>query len=264
MSEPDDILARHLSRVPAHRALIRALEHRYFAEESWDHPVLDIGCGDGFFASLAFQDGIDHGIDVQYPIVAEGKRNGNYRYTLVADGVRLPYCSGSFRTVVSNCVIEHIPDIEGLVAEVARVLVPGGRFIFSVPNHLFTDSLLTPGWLNKIGLGRAAEAYGRWWNGRAFHQHLDSPLVWEERLARRGLRIQRHMYYMSPRATRAFELAHYYALPSMVWHRLAGRWSLRPEQAQESLAHRWLAPFAREPVPVIGSCSFFVAERQPD
>ena len=106
-----------------HRALIRALEHRLFAAETLAHPVLDIGCGDGHFAAATFPGGIDVGIDITEEIVAEARKYGPYQRAEVADGTKLPYADGAFRTVVSNCVIEHIPDIEAR-AEIMRLFEP--------------------------------------------------------------------------------------------------------------------------------------------
>jgi len=261
LTDPSDILAQHLARVPVHRALIRTLEHRLFAEETLQHPILDIGCGDGHYAAAAFPGGLDVGLDITHEIVAEGGRNGPYRHVDVADGTRLPFADGSFRTVVSNCVIEHIVDIEGLVQEVDRVLVPGGRFIFSVPGEHFTEMLFTVGWLSRLGLTGLSERYGRWWNGNAAHHHLDSPEIWQVRLSRYGLTIDRHTYYMSAEATRAFELSHYYAVPSITWHKFSRRWSMRAGKVRDSLAYRWLSRYAEEPWPAVGSCSFFVAHK---
>ena len=261
MVEPNDLLAQHLSRVPVHRALIRVLENRLFAELGLEHPVLDIGCGDGHYAAVAFPEGIDVGIDVTEEIVAEARRNGPYGRVEVASGTALPYADETFHTVVSNCVIEHIPDIEALVQEVSRVLTPGGKFVFSVPDDRFTDMLFTVRTLKRLGLNGLAERYGRWWNGNAAHHHLDSPQMWAERLARHGLTIERQTYYMSLDATRVFELSHYYAIPSMMWHKFTGRWSLRPNAVRSSLAYRWLKPRAEEPWPEIGSCAFFVAHK---
>jgi hypothetical protein len=66
---------------------------------------------------------------------------------------------------------------------------------------------------------------------------------------------------MSPRATRAFELSHYYAVPSLAWHRLTRRWSLRPDQARRSLSYHWLHGYAEEPEPAVGTCSFYVTHK---
>jgi len=259
--EKTDYLALHLARVPVHRALIRALEHRLFSQEKLERPILDIGCGDGHYAAIAFQDGIDVGIDITREIVVEAAHHGAYRHLDIADGTRLPYANESFRTVVSNCVIEHIWDVETLISEVARVLRVGGRFLFSVPNHRFTDSLFVVGTLKRFGLEGLAKSYGSWWNKHAMHYHLDEPAVWQDRLARHGLTVERQMDYMSSVATKVFELSHYYALPSVIWHELTGHWSLFPNKVRKSVAYRWLHPYATEDWPVAGSCSFFVARK---
>jgi SAM-dependent methyltransferase len=256
-----DILEAHLRRVPVHRALIRALEHRLFAEQPISRPVLDIGCGDGHYAAAAFPEGLDAGIDITRAIVSEAAQHGPYRSLAVADGTRLPHASASFQTVVSNCVIEHIPDIEGLVGEVSRVLKPGGRFIFSVPGERFTESLFTVRTLNGLGLRSLALRYGKWWNGNAFHCTLESPRQWQARLERHGLKLEDSEYYMSLGATRVFELSHYYAVPSIVWHKFTGRWSLRPGNVRNSPAYRWLLPRASERMPAMGACIFFVASK---
>ncbi|MGE5604012.1 MAG: class I SAM-dependent DNA methyltransferase [Nitrososphaerales archaeon] len=256
-----DILEAHLARVPVHRALIRVLEHRLFAEQFIVKPVLDIGCGDGHYAAAAFPGGLDSGIDITREIVSEAAQHGPYRSLAVADGTRLPAADGSFQTVVSNCVIEHIPDIESLVGEVNRVLKPGGRFIFSVPGERFTESLFTVRTLNGLGLKGLAQRYGTWWNGNASHCTLESPKQWQARLERHGLQLDDYEYYMSLDAARVFELSHYYAVPSIAWHKLTGKWSLRPGSVRNSPAFRWLLPCASEPMPAMGACIFFVASK---
>lgn len=50
-----------------------------------------------------------------------------------ADASRLPLAEGSLDLVVAYDILEHLPDDEGCVAEVARVLRPGGRFLVAVP-----------------------------------------------------------------------------------------------------------------------------------
>ena len=48
----------------------------------------------------------------------------------------LPFGDASFASVLSVQSIEHVPDPERVLAEVVRVLVPGGRAIFATPNRL--------------------------------------------------------------------------------------------------------------------------------
>jgi SAM-dependent methyltransferase len=63
-----------------------------------------------------------------------------------AGAADLPFADASFDAVVACLVFEHIRDVDAAIAEVARVLVPGGRFCFFLNHPL----LQTPnsGWID--------------------------------------------------------------------------------------------------------------------
>ena len=63
-----------------------------------------------------------------------------------AEAATLPFSSASFDAAVACLVFEHIPDAPGAIAEVGRVLAPGGRFLFLLNHPL----LQTPnsGWID--------------------------------------------------------------------------------------------------------------------
>lgn len=92
--------------------------------------VLDLGCGVGHsFRELAPRETV--GVDVEPAALA-----GQERETRVADMRRLPFADGSFASVLSVHAIEHVPDPERVLAEVVRVLSPGGRAVLVTPNRL--------------------------------------------------------------------------------------------------------------------------------
>jgi SAM-dependent methyltransferase len=92
--------------------------------------VLDLGCGVGHsYEELAPRESV--GVDVEAAALA-----GQRRETHVADMRALPFPDASFASVVSIQSIEHVPDPERALAEVARVLAPNGRAIFVTPNRL--------------------------------------------------------------------------------------------------------------------------------
>ena len=80
-------------------------------------PVLDIGTGDGHFASIAYDEPIDVGIDVRSDelVEARDRHPAVYGSVLQASATTLPFADGAFGTVISNCVIEHIADVDGVL-----------------------------------------------------------------------------------------------------------------------------------------------------
>ena len=104
--------------------------------------VLDLGCGDGQVARLlAAQGSRVVGVDpTRNQIVVAAERGGGPSYArAVADA--LPFPDAAFDAVVACLVFEHIDDLDAAIAEVARVLRPGGRFAFFLNHPL----LQTPG-----------------------------------------------------------------------------------------------------------------------
>lgn len=62
------------------------------------------------------------------------RRNSHLSCAALADGVALPFADESFALVTANMVLEHLPDPGIVLREVARVLSPGGCFVFVTPN----------------------------------------------------------------------------------------------------------------------------------
>ena len=104
--------------------------------------VLDVGCGDGQIArALAAQGSLVVGIDpTQLHIDVAQQRGGGPMYQL-GSATELPVANESQDAVVACLVFEHIDDVETAIAEVARVLKPGGQFSFFLNHPL----LQTPG-----------------------------------------------------------------------------------------------------------------------
>ena len=107
--------------------------------------VLDLGCGEGRHAITAY---LNQAVDVVgLDLSQRDLQTARERYTdfhdpddssrsvafLRASGLRLPFADASFDKVICAEVLEHIPDYESVLAEIHRVLKPGGTFAVSVP-----------------------------------------------------------------------------------------------------------------------------------
>ena len=86
-----DFLFLHLQDLPYFRALIRGVEATYYQDFDLPAPVYDVGCGDGHFASLTFDQKIDVGLDPWHGPIHQAKKYGAYRGLVEADGASLPF-----------------------------------------------------------------------------------------------------------------------------------------------------------------------------
>ena len=111
--------------------------------------VLDLGCGFGWFCRWVREQGVAQvlGIDVSEKMLARARattQDEAITYTR-ADMEQLELAPGSFDLVYSSLALHYIENLDGLMAEVYRSLVPGGSLVFSVEHPIFTAPA-EPGW----------------------------------------------------------------------------------------------------------------------
>lgn len=98
--------------------------------------ALDLGCGDGingswlkgFFPKL-------WGSDYNAIRLSRASHSGNYAKIFLADATRYPVMDDCFDFIFFNHVLEHIPGDRRALAEVHRILKPGGTLVLGVPNE---------------------------------------------------------------------------------------------------------------------------------
>jgi len=260
----DDLLRRHLRMVPPHRALMRTMDATLMRDVPLCGPVLDVGCGDGLFATLAYSRRIDVGTDLPMAMLPRvsidaARRSGAYRSVVTASATALPFADASFRTVLSNSVVEHIADLDGTLAEIARVLTPRGTFAFTTPSEHFGDLLLVSSVLRRLHLRLLAAAYARWFDGLSRHRHRYGPAAWREKLTTVGLEVRTWRYYGSARTHRVFDACHYLGIPNLLCRVVTGRWV--PSTRWGVRCARWLLPYADMSPCAAGAYLFFVCEK---
>lgn len=178
-------------------ALWRAVEARLFAEIQLEEPVLDLGCGNGFFAEIALNKQVRCGCDTDLSQVRRARLSEAYRNAVAADARMLPYKDQSFATIISNCTLEHICNLEQALHEISRVLIPGGKLVFTVPTEKFNDWFCLSWFLNKLGLRGLAKRKIELYNKHQFHHHIYPVRKWSLILEQAGFRAEEHRYYAS-------------------------------------------------------------------
>ena len=99
-AKSDDLLWQQLKSIPAFRALLRAVEARFYQKIDLPGPVLDVGCGDGHFAQTTFDRPLQVGIDPWWRPLNKAVKSGAYELPLQAMGDDLPFPDKCFRQCI--------------------------------------------------------------------------------------------------------------------------------------------------------------------
>jgi ubiquinone/menaquinone biosynthesis C-methylase UbiE len=117
--------------------------------------VLEISCGTGYLLTRYAGQVDSYAIDLNYDLARIARSNVLQQNLIaaiqVADVVHLPYLSGEFDTVVNTMAFSAYPDGESAMAEITRVLKPGGRLVMIDVNYPRDTNrigtLLVRGWM---------------------------------------------------------------------------------------------------------------------
>lgn len=223
-----EFFRNYLNEAPVPLALERALECEILSQQPFERPILDIGCGEGMFAHVLFDEPVDVGIDPQAGELERAREYGAYLELIQCGGSSIPKRDGEFKTIFSNSVLEHIADIEPVLKEARRLLAPSGRFYVTVPTHLFERHSLGYQFLSGLGLESLAAAFGAFFNRFWRHYHFFTPEGWTELFGRAGFEVVASRQYC-PKDIGLFNDAMAFpALGSFVVKKLLNRWFLFP------------------------------------
>jgi SAM-dependent methyltransferase len=168
----------------------------------------DIGCGDGKLAALVFDAYVPRprvvGIEPDERDCALARASGTYEDVFCVGGHALPIDTDALDFVFSNSTLEHIPDLDPVLWDVARVLRANGEFTFTVPSEQFHECLAGSRVVAALGKRRGL-VYHQVIDERLAHQRYLSPAEWRARLIAVGFRESRATRYFPRSAVRAWE-----------------------------------------------------------
>ena len=223
-----DFLRRYLEVAPAALAIERSLECDILALQRFERPILDVGCGDGTFASVLCVRPVDTGIDCDPIEISRAEAHDCYDQLIVCGGNAIPRPDGSYRTIFSNSVLEHIDDLLPVLREQYRLLAAGGRFYVTVPTDKWETATLPARSLHAIGLHGLAKRYAGFYNSFWKHYHAYSVAKWISLFHEAGFKVIEIKAYAPPNMTTLLDILTPLAVPAMLTKKLLGRWIAFP------------------------------------
>lgn len=158
--------------------LWRAAEVAALRTQTYEPPVLDLGCGDGLVTSLVLSQ-VAIALDPDPNALASATARGIYAQPLAVAVEQADIAAASIGTVISNSVLEHLPHLDQALSAIARMLKPGGQLVFTVPTEAFSHWLALP-----------TTQYACWRNRHLCHLNLWSVEQWTRQLEQVGLTVE--------------------------------------------------------------------------
>ena len=129
----------HDSAIPLQRYWQRS-RHKYVTELiDGEGPVLDVGCGSSRIIAALPPGSV--AVDVLFRKLRYARRFSSR--LAHASGFQLPFRDESFPCVLCSQVIEHVPKESPILAELVRVLKPGGRLVLGTPDYANWEWVVT-------------------------------------------------------------------------------------------------------------------------
>lgn len=227
MKFKNNFFRNYLCHAPTPLALERSLECELLSQEKFNHPILDIGCGEGLFAFILFQEKIDTGVDPDEKELKRAGQYGMYDELIKCYGQQIPKEDKTFNTIFSNSVLEHIPEIEKVLKEVHRLLTNEGSFYITVPTNLFDHYTVLYRVLLVLRI-KSAERYRLFFNKFWKHYHYYDEYGWEKLLNRNGFQVIRVKEYGTKNICLFDDFLTPFSFLSFIKKKMFNRWMIFP------------------------------------
>lgn len=228
MKTNTDFLASYVAMAPLALAFERTMECGILSTMPFRRPAIDIGCGEGLFAKVLFAEKIDTGLDPNGRELQRARQLGAYEKLIQCTGDRIPEPDGTYQTVLSNSVLEHIPNLEPVLREAFRLLAPSGVLYITVPTDRFEEYAAVSQVLALLRLHRMQKRFRAFYNRFWAHHHCHAPKDWERVLEAVGFEV----FEVRPYAPRYICLVDDLLIPlsaaGLALKKILNRWTLIP------------------------------------
>jgi len=191
-------------------------------------PILDVGCGDGLFAKIAFDEEEVWGIDIDGSEGRWAQASRAYSQIVLGDITKAHLPASFFKSCVANCSLEHVPDIQAALSTINASLVPGGFAYLFVPNKEWASKFVSVRVVNAALGAKIGTLLQEFIDEFFKHEHLHDEAGWRDVVDRSPLELVEVTPILSTSTTMAFEA---FLLPSLAgWlnKKLTTRWTNFP------------------------------------
>lgn len=225
MKFQQNYLFNYVKDAPLPLAIERSLECEILSKQDFIHPILDIGCGEGLFAKKLFSEKIDVGIDPNPRELKRAEKYQMYNELIECFGDNIPKESGSYNTIFSNSVLEHIKDIKPVLKEANRLLADNGKFYVTVPTDKFDQYTVVYRFLSWLGLKGMARKYQNFFNDFWNHYHYYNKENWEKLFQQCGFKIIDSREYCSKTVATLNDFLAPFSLISFINKKIFNKWT---------------------------------------
>jgi SAM-dependent methyltransferase len=191
-------------------------------------PILDVGCGDGLFARMAFESEEVWGIDIDGNEGRWAAASKAYSQVILGDVTRAKLPETFFSSCVANCSLEHVPRIDLALKNIARSLKPGGKAYLFVPAKDWARKLLSYRLLEGVGQRELAEFLRSSIDSFFKHHHLYDESGWRDIVTSSGMDVLAVEPVGSTASTVAYEAMLLPSLAGWANKHLTTRWTNFP------------------------------------
>jgi SAM-dependent methyltransferase len=165
---------------------------------------------------------------------------GAYQELIHCYGDSIPRPDSSYMTVISNSVLEHIPDLSPVFKEIFRILHPGGYLYFTVPTQLFEQFSAVSRILRSLGFIRLALRYEGSYNKFWKQTNCFPPDLWRKTIESHGFEVVEIFTYDPKDICTLNDLLVPFSVFSYINKKLSNRWILFPSLRRIWVS--WLTP----------------------
>jgi len=220
--------AAYYKFAPAALALRECIRLQAVRHLELPEPILDVGCGDGVFARLAYPGKQTWGIDINPTELQRAQSTHSYSTLICGNVCTVDLPPRFFGSAIANCSLEHVPDLGAALRNIHGALKPDAPFVLIVPTPTWTNRLALVEALNKAGFYGLGRAYGETLDQVFRHVHMYDGPTWVRHLEASGFDRCEVTKIAQRGVSWAFDALLWPSLLGYVNKRMTGRWVLLP------------------------------------